>query len=59
MSSLPFFNKPIKNDLERRMYGTIQPVHWAMEDFYFIYEDLASSISAVEQCMLSKDFYGL
>ena len=30
-----------------------------LEDFYSIYEDLESSISAVEQCMLSKDFYEL
>ena len=28
-----------------------------LEDFYSIYEDFESSISAVEECMSSKDFY--
>ena len=28
-----------------------------LEDFYAIYEDLENIISAVEQCMLFKDFY--
>ena len=28
-----------------------------LEDFYSIYEDLENTISAVEQCMSSKDFF--
>ena len=34
VSSLPFFYKPIKNEMEGRIYGTIQPVHIANFSLY-------------------------